>query len=108
MKYVYLRRFNEQQAKFIFNKILKGVQALHGAGIYHADLKLENILLDEQFNPKIANFTFSKIFLQNNVNIPIIGKFGTNFYMAPQKFLNIPYYGDKADIFSLDLIMFLI
>ena len=37
-KYVLLRRFNEQQAKFIFNRIFNGVQALYGAGIYHADL----------------------------------------------------------------------
>ena len=61
-RYMRLRRFNEKQAKYIFKKILNGVQALHGAGIYHADLKLTNILLDQQFNPKISNFVLSRIF----------------------------------------------
>ena len=105
-KYIRLRKLNEKQAKFIFKKIIIGVQALHGAGIYHADLKLENILLDQQFNPKIYNFSLSRIFRQNNVNIPINGYFGTQNYIAPQKFINVFYNGDKADIFSLGVILF--
>ena len=72
LKCIQLRRFNEKQAKYIFKKILNGVQVLHGAGIYHADLKPENILLDQQFNPKISSFVLSRIFRQNNVNIPIM------------------------------------
>ena len=105
-KYIWLRNLNEKQAKFIFKKIIIGVQALHGAGIYHADLKLENILLDQQFNPKIYNFSLSRIFWQNNVNIPINDYFGTRNYIAPQKFINVFYNGDKADIFSLGVILF--
>ena len=106
LRYIQLRRFNEKQAKFIFKKILNGVQALHGAGIFHADLRPENILLDTQFNPKISYFALSRIFRQNNVNIPMNGYFGTRNYKAPQRFLNVPYNGDKADIFSLGVILF--
>ena len=106
LRYIQLRRFNEKQAKFIFKKILNGVQALHGAGIFHADLRPENILLDTQFNPKISCFALSRIFRQNNVNIPMNGYFGTRNYKAPQRFLNVPYNGDKADIFSLGVILF--
>ena len=106
LRYIQLRRFNEKQAKFIFKKILNGVQALHGAGIFHADLRPENILLDAQFNPKISCFALSRIFRQNNVNIPMNGYFGTRNYKAPQRFLNVPYNGDKADIFSLGVILF--
>ena len=106
LRYIQLRRFNEKQAKFIFKKILNGVQALHGGGIFHADLRPENILLDTQFNPKISYFALSRIFRQNNVNIPMNGYFGTRNYKAPQRFLNVPYNGDKADIFSLGVILF--
>ena len=106
LRYIQLRRFNEKQAKFIFKKILNGVQALHGAGIFHADLRPENILLDTQFNPKISYFALSRIFRLNNVNIPMNGYFGTRNYKAPQRFLNVPYNGDKADIFSLGVILF--
>ena len=48
----------------LLKKILQGVQALHGAGI--RNLKLEIILLDKNFNPKISNFAFSRQFIQNN------------------------------------------
>ena len=45
----------EIYAKFIFKKILDGVQAIHEAGICHRDLKMTNILMDEFFNPKICD-----------------------------------------------------
>ena len=58
--YLYLtinhnQRFTERQAKFIFKKILEGIRAMHNANICHRDLKAENILLDENYNPKNAN-----------------------------------------------------
>ena len=45
--------FKEKYAKIIFKKILKGVQAFHNIGICHRDLKMQNILVDELFNPKM-------------------------------------------------------
>ena len=37
----------EKYAKFIFQKILIGVQAIHESGFCYRDLKMQNILLDE-------------------------------------------------------------
>ena len=42
--YVHLGRFTERQAKYIFKKILLGVQALHEHGTCNRNLKLETIL----------------------------------------------------------------
>ena len=53
------RGFKEEHAKLIFNKILKGVQDIHKTGICHRDLKTQNILLDNQYNPKICDFGFA-------------------------------------------------
>ena len=51
-EYARLGRFTEKQVKYIFKKILLGVQALHEHGYCHRNLKLENILLDHNYSPK--------------------------------------------------------
>ena len=90
----------ERYSKVIFAKILKGVQGCHNAGICHRDLKMQNILLDENFSPKICDFGFAT---QNNNHL---NKFlGTECYAAPEILLNKPYDGFKADIFSLGVVL---
>ena len=104
--YINLGGFLERHAKYIFKKILLGVQALHEAGYCHRDLKLDNILLDHNFNPKINNFSFSRQFRQNNQPILLNDMVGTPVYSSPQILANQPYNGEKADIFSLGIILF--
>ena len=42
-----------------FRKLLAGVRAMHQAGIVHADLKPENVVVDAQFDPVIIDFDLS-------------------------------------------------
>ena len=104
--YIKKGRFIEKHAKYIFKKILLGVQALHGAGYCHRNLKPGIILLDNKFNPKISNFLIAAQFLQNNQIITLNDVAGTARYMSPQILENEPYSGEKADIFSLGMILF--
>ena len=102
--YVQISRdgFTELHAKYIFDKILRGVQAIHGAGICHRDLNLENILLEQNYNPIICNFSLST---NNNVNA--LNDFvGTKSYLSPQIIAHQTYNGFKADIFSLGALLF--
>ena len=105
-EYVQIERFTERQAKYIFKKILLGVQALHGANICHRNLKLETILLDNNFTPKISNFVFATQFRQNNQPIMLTDIVGTLGHMSPNILSNQSYNGEKADIFSLGVILF--
>jgi len=43
-------------AKTLFLQLINGLEYLHGQGIAHLDLKLENLLLDSNFNLLIADF----------------------------------------------------
>ena len=104
--YIYEKRLSESQAKFVFKKILEGVQALHGAGICHRNLKLENILLDQNFNQKISDFALATKFIQNNQAIQLKDYVGSFHNISPQIINHQPYNGDKADIFSLGIILF--
>ena len=105
-KYIQARRFSERHAKFIFRKILNGVEALHQAGICHRYLTVFNILLDQNFNPKISNFDFSTLFQGNNGIINLNDFVGEPIYAPPQIINRQTYNGSKADIFSLGVILF--
>ncbi len=105
--YIYFPKkgFNEDFGKIIFKGILNGIKACHDKNIIHRDLKLENILLDSNFNPKIADFGIGVI-LKNNEKLKNIT--GTRSYQAPEILLKKPYDGRKIDIFSLGVILFII
>ena len=79
--YVRIERFTERLAKYIFKKILLGVQALHEANICHRNLRLETILLDNNYNPKISKFLFATQFQQNNQPIMLNDFFNTTTYV---------------------------
>jgi serine/threonine protein kinase len=96
------RGFTELHAKYIFDKILRAVQAIHGAGICHRDLKLENILLDQNYNPVICDFS-----LATNNNVNALNDFvGYRSISSPQILNQQVYNGFKADIFSLGALLF--
>ena len=100
--YIYYpkRCFSDLHNKYIFYKILKAVEACHKAGICHRDLKLENILIDKDFNPIICDFGFA------TENDHLLEEYcGTENYAAPEIFRKKPYDGFKSDIFSLGVIL---
>ena len=86
----------ERLSKLIFFRILDGVQACHNAGICHRDLKMENILLDENFSPKICDFGFA---VRNTDQLDDVK--GTEHFCAPEILEGKKYNGFTADIFSL-------
>ena len=90
----------ELHAKLIFFKILKGVQNCHNAGICHLDLKTDNILLGENFEPKLCDFGFA---IRNNGHLREF--LGTGPFIAPELFLGKSFDGFKADIFSLGVVL---
>ena len=94
----------EQYSKILFKNILKGVQAMHIKKICHRDIKIENILLDEKYNPKICDFGFV---IPVHEGRKLKGRCGTRGYCAPEilkdKKEYTGYDGIKADIFSLGI-----
>ena len=86
----------ELYSKILFSKIMEGIKFCHSLDICHRDLKLENILLDNKFCPKICDFAFA---CKNKSNLTQF--LGTRSYEPPEIYAQKPYDGKKADIFSL-------
>ena len=61
--YIYYRKsgLGELLSKILFQKILKGLQYCHENNVYHRDIKLENILLDDKYNPIICDFGLASL-----------------------------------------------
>ena len=110
----YQRAFDENYAKIIFRNILRGIQICHDANICHLDIKVENILLDNNFNPIITDFAFARRTLDENGIFQLVNvSRGTKQYASREKYKinnQIPSYdGLKADMFSLGpLLLFLV
>ncbi len=86
----------------LFRQILKGYNQLNMKNIIHRDIKLSNILLDENLNVKIADFGLSIIY--NDKQLSDL-KCGTIMYKSPE-LIKSESYTYKIDIWSLGVLLY--
>ena len=75
------KRFPENVVKFYAVQLIMAIGYLHQRGIIHRDMKLENILLDEDGYIKLIDFGLAKRLQQDELTATIAG---TPEYMAPE------------------------
>lgn len=74
--------------------------------VSHRDLKLENILVDCNLNLKIADFGYASF---SKADSSLLTSYrGTFTYMAPEIKEGKPYNGEKIDLFSAGVILFIL
>ncbi|OAY74779.1 G-type lectin S-receptor-like serine/threonine-protein kinase [Ananas comosus] len=87
--------------------IARGLAYLHEKCkdfIIHCDIKPENILLDEQFCPRIADFGMAKLFTRDGSRVLTTMR-GTIGYLAPEWISGLAIT-HKADVYSFGMMLF--
>ncbi|MQL89525.1 hypothetical protein Taro_022091 [Colocasia esculenta] len=84
----------------------KAIAHLHSAihpPIYHRDIKSSNILLDYNFNSKVADFGLSRMIVTESSHISTAPQ-GTPGYLDPQYHQNF-HLSDKSDVYSFGVVL---
>lgn len=95
---------NDKLVRTYFAQLVSGLQYLHQNGVAHLDLKLDNLLLGQDYQLKISDFDFSilvkKDFLTDHA--------GVINYRAPELKKRRCTNFKAADIYSAGVILFLL
>ncbi|XP_070680648.1 rust resistance kinase Lr10-like [Malus domestica] len=89
--------------------VARGIKYLHQGcdmQILHFYIKPHNILLDENFNPKISDFGLAKLYPVDNSIVTLTAAKGTIGYIAPKLlYKNIGGVSYKADVYSFGMLL---
>jgi serine/threonine protein kinase len=96
-----------RQAATLVMQLAQAVQFCHEQNILHRDLKPSNVLLDDQGQPKLADFGLVK-HLENDSRITTTGQvMGSPSYMAPEQASGaVNALGPAVDIYGTGAILY--
>ncbi|KAG7981306.1 hypothetical protein I3843_05G226200 [Carya illinoinensis] len=89
--------------------VAKGIEYLHHGcdqRILHFDIKPHNVLLDQNFIPKISDFGLAKLCSKDQSAVSMTTGRGTMGYIAPEVFSrNFGTVSYKADVYSFGMLL---
>ena len=100
-------RLPDPIVRYYGQQLLEALTEMHRADVCHRDLKLENLVLDSDFNLKVIDFGHA-CELSGDAGRGFSGDLcGSVGYKAPEIVVGIEYQPQVADLFSLAVTLFM-
>jgi len=94
----------EKVVEIVF-KCAKALDYAHRQGVVHRDIKPSNILVTEEHDVKIGDFSIAHINKPDSTETQPVGMMGSPRYMSPEQ-LSEEFVTGQSDIFSLGIVMY--
>ena len=95
----------KEESKFLVRQLVEAVLYCHSKGIIHRDIKLENMLIDQNFNLKLTDFGLCAI--KKSEFDMYESTLGTVRYTAPEM-LEGDGYNESVDIWAIGVVLFML
>ncbi|KAG8514953.1 Calcium/calmodulin-dependent protein kinase kinase 2 [Galemys pyrenaicus] len=101
-----LKPLSEDQARFYFQDLIKGIEYLHYQKIVHRDIKPSNLLVGEDGHVKIADFGVSNEFKGSDALLS--NTVGTPAFMAPESLSETRriFSGKALDVWAMGVTLY--
>lgn len=96
------QRYNATTKTKILFGVAVGMRHCHSKNVLHRDIKAENIFIDDNYEPRIADFGLAKV---SEKTMEMSGQMGTPFYMAPEIFDANPKGSYSVDVYAFGILL---
>ena len=94
---------SEEEATYVIHQLVSAISYWHSNNIVHRDIKLDNIIIDDNLKITLIDFGLSKNFSKSKI---MKSTTGSPLFMAPEVLHK--KYSNKCDVWSIGVVMYVL